>query len=289
MAKYRQDSTFSEDSMKLAKVINNNIVSAFDDDGREVIVMGRGLGFKTKELTEIPEDKIEKVFRIEDAQTANQLKTLFKELPLEHIRVTTDIINYAKSFLNKRMNQSIYVTLADHINFAVERKEQNLMFTNPLLREIKSFYRQEYVVGEYAIALIKERLGIEFPVDEAASIALHIVNAEYNTAMGDTIHITTLIQNVVAIVREYFNITLDERSLNYERFITHLKFLSQRVFSKELLDSENEEFSTVIAKMYPEEFMCSNKIKAYIYETYGHIVTDEEVAYLAVHIKRIRV
>lgn len=274
--------------MKIAKIINNNIVSAFDKDGSEIIVMGRGLGFKAKEQAEIPEDMIEKVFRIEDAQTANQLKTLFQELPLEHIRITTDIINYAKSFLNKKMNQNIYVTLADHINFAVERHNQNLMFTNPLLREIKSFYRQEYVVGEYAIALIKERLGVEFPVDEAASIALHIVNAEYNTAMGDTIHITTLIQNVVAIVRDYFHITLDERSLNYERFITHLKFLSQRVFSKELLDSENEEFSTVIAKMYPEEFMCSNKIKAYIYETYGHIVTDEEVAYLAVHIKRIR-
>lgn len=274
--------------MKISKIINNNIVSAFDKDGSEIIVMGRGLGFKAKEQAEISEDKIEKVFRIEDAQTANQLKTLFKELPLEHIRVTSDIVHYAKSFLNKKMNQSIYVTLADHINFAVERHSQNMMFTNPLLREIKSFYHQEYVVGEYAIALIKERLGVEFPVDEAASIALHIVNAEYNSAMGDTIHITTLIQNVVGIVRDYFHITLDERSLNYERFITHLKFLSQRVFSKELLDSENEEFSTVIAKMYPEEFLCSNKIKAYIYETYGHIVTDEEVAYLAVHIKRIR-
>ena len=31
--------------MTIEKVINNNIVSAFDETGREVVVMGRGIGF----------------------------------------------------------------------------------------------------------------------------------------------------------------------------------------------------------------------------------------------------
>ena len=33
------------DCMTIEKVINNNIVSAFDETGREVVVMGRGIGF----------------------------------------------------------------------------------------------------------------------------------------------------------------------------------------------------------------------------------------------------
>ena len=72
-----------------------------------------------------------------------------------------------------------------------------MMFANPLLREVRSFYREEYLIGEYAVALIKRKLHVDLPVDEAASVALHIVNAEYNTKMKDTIDITNLIQYVL--------------------------------------------------------------------------------------------
>ena len=51
--------------MVIQKVINNNIVSACDDMGREVVVMGRGLGFGVKPGMGVDESKIEKVFRIE--------------------------------------------------------------------------------------------------------------------------------------------------------------------------------------------------------------------------------
>ena len=125
-------------------------------------------------------------------------------------------------------------------------------------------------------------------MDEAGFIALHIVNAEYNTVMRDTIDITNLIQNVVKIVKEYFSMDLDETSLNYQRFVTHLRFLAQRIIGGELLNSENPEFNQLISQMYPEEYACSLRLKDYIQVTYHYDVTEEETAYLAVHIKRIR-
>ena len=209
-------------------------------------------------------------------------------LPLEHIQVSTEIINYAKSVLNRSLNQNIYITLTDHISFAIHRFQEKMVFRNPLLNEIKTFYKEEYLVGEYAVALIERKLDVIFPVDEAGFIALHIVNAEFNTAMRDTIDITTLIQNVVQIVKEYFTMKPDESSLNYQRFVTHLRFLAQRIIAKELLDSGNMDFNHLISEMYPEEYNCSLKIKDYILETYHHNVTEEETAYLAVHIKRLR-
>lgn len=275
--------------MKIDKIINNNVVSALEDNGNEIVVMGKGIGFHTKKGMEIPERQIEKVFRLDNPGTMDQFKSLLENLPLEHLQASTEIINYAKSVLNRKINQSIYITLTDHINFAIERYRQKMMFTNPLLREVKTFYKEEYLVGEYAIALIERRIGISLPVDEAASIALHIVNAEYNTKMRDTIDITNLIQAVLGIVKEEFKMELDETSLNYERFITHLRFLAQRIYSKELLGTDdNQEFYDMVAKMYPEECACSRKVAAYIYDTYRHKVSDEEVSYLAVHIKRVR-
>ena len=275
--------------MKIDKIINNNIVSAIEADGKEVVIMGRGLGFGMKPGKEIPEGKIEKVFRLDSQNSTDKFKELLANLPLEHIQASTEIINYAKSVLNRRLNQSIYITLTDHINFAIERFKEKMMFTNPLLNEIKTFYKEEYLIGEYAVALIERRIGITLPVDEAGFIALHIVNAEYNTAMRDTIDITTLIQNVIKIVKEYFSMDLDETSLNYQRFVTHLRFLAQRIIGGEMLNSDNPEFNQLISQMYPEEYACSLKLKDYIQVTYHHDVTEEETAYLAVHIKRIRI
>ena len=274
--------------MKIAKIINNNVVSTCDEEGREVIVMGRGVGFKAKEGSTIDKDKIEKVFRLDSQNTMDKFKELLVNLPMEHVQISAEIISYAKEVLNRPINPNVYITLTDHINFALERFKQKMMFSNPLIREVRSFYHAEYLIGEYAIAMIDRDLGIKLPVDEAASIALHIVNAEYDAPMGDTIKITNLIQQVSEVVEEYFNIKLDEQSLSYERFITHLRFLAQRVFTGEHMELDNLEFQKVIDRLYPEEYACSQKVQALIKLQYGHQVTEEEVAYLALHIKRIR-
>lgn len=50
--------------MKITKLVNNNIVTSEDMQGREIIVMGRGLGFGKKPGMEIDVGKIEKVFRL---------------------------------------------------------------------------------------------------------------------------------------------------------------------------------------------------------------------------------
>ncbi|MEY8352278.1 PRD domain-containing protein [Lachnospiraceae bacterium 54-53] len=274
--------------MKIDKIINNNIVSALEPDGNEVVVMGRGIGFGAKPGKEILENKIEKVFRLDGQNSLDKFKELLVNLPLEHIQVSAEIINYAKSVLNRSLNENIFITLTDHINFAIHRFRQRMVFSNPLLNDIKAFYKEEYLIGEYAVALIERTIGVKLPVDEAGFIALHIVNAEFNTVMRDTIDITNLIQNVVRIVKEYFVMEPDEASLNYQRFVTHLRFLAHRIVAKELLNSGNAEFNHFISGMYPEEYKCSLKIRDYILETYHHHVTEEETAYLAVHIKRLR-
>ena len=46
--------------MVINHVINNNVVSAYDKDQNEIIVMGKGIGFQKKPGQEIPENKIEK-------------------------------------------------------------------------------------------------------------------------------------------------------------------------------------------------------------------------------------
>ena len=51
--------------MVIEKVINNNVVSSWDDEGNELIIMGRGIGFQKKPGGFIRDGEIEKVFRLE--------------------------------------------------------------------------------------------------------------------------------------------------------------------------------------------------------------------------------
>lgn len=273
--------------MTVEKVINNNIVSAYDETGREVVVMGRGIGFGVKAGAVINKSKIEKVFRIKSQSVAEQFKELLANMPLEHAQISNDIISYAKSTLKLKLNQSIYVTLTDHINFAIERYQKGINLENALLWEIKRFYTQEYELGKYAVDLIRERLHVSLPEDEAGFIALHFVNAEYGTDIRDALHFPNQMKDILDIVTRELGIRLDEGSLHYERFITHVKFLLQRVYRKELLPDEESELAEMMKKKYPREYACSEKIADYIEESVGCRLSAEEIMYLSIHIRRI--
>lgn len=119
--------------------------------------MGKGIGFKAKEGDEIDASKVEKVFTMNGKSAIDKFKRLIEELPIEHFKVSNDIINYAKRTLGKRLNQNIYITLTDHISFSVYRFKNGMKFSNPLLWEVKHFYNPEYIIGEYAVNLIKKK------------------------------------------------------------------------------------------------------------------------------------
>ena len=275
------------DHIIIEKVINNNIISAYEKSGAEVIVMGRGIGFKKKQGEMVPADQISKIFRIKSRTLTEQFKELLANMPLERVRISDEIISHAKDHLKLKLNQSIYVTLTDHINFAIERVRQGIEPQNALLWEIKRFYPQEFQLGIYALELIQDRLGILLPEDEAGFIALHFVNAEYGTDIRDAVKFPDQMQAIVDIVEHDLGILLDESSLHYERFVTHIKFLIQRIYRKELLSSEDRELSLMMQRKYPREYECSVKVAEYIMQATGSRLSEEEIMYLSVHIRRV--
>ena len=275
------------DHIIIEKVINNNIISAYEKSGAEVIVMGRGIGFKKKQGEVVPADQISKIFRIKSRTLTEQFKELLANMPLERVRISDEIISHAKDHLKLKLNQSIYVTLTDHINFAIERVSQGIEPQNALLWEIKRFYPQEFQLGIYALELIQDRLGILLPEDEAGFIALHFVNAEYGTDIRDAVKFPDQMQAIVDIVEHDLGILLDESSLHYERFMTHIKFLIQLIYRKELLSSEDRELSLMMQRKYPREYECSVKVAEYIMQATGSRLSEEEIMYLSVHIRRV--
>ncbi len=220
-------------------------------------------------------------------RTRSKFEKLVEEIPYEYVSYTDEIVREATETLGMELNKNIYITLTDHLHFAIERYRRNITFQNALLWEIKRFYSREYEVGLKAVELLKEREGVALSVDEAAFIALHIVNAEMDINLSRTLSVPGMIKDLLNIVRYTFHVDLDEEGLSYERFVTHLKFFIQRTLKRQCYPTEELELYELYRKKAPKSYECAKKIKKYMEEKTDTEVTDEEMMYLTVHISRV--
>lgn len=273
--------------MKIEKVLNNNVVVALDENGAETVLMGRGLGFGRRAGDEAPPDKVEKRFTLHSDQLSGRFQQLITSIPLPHFLMSERIINHAKIALGKELSDSIYVTLPDHISAAVNRYKEGIVLPNPLLWDIRQLYKDEFRVGLKANEIVKEETGVEFTEDEAAFIALHFVNAQLGGEIRDIYDMTYLLQAVFRIVYDEYGFRPDDESLNYYRFVTHLKFYARRIVSGEGYGDEDGDLLDVVRFKYPKAYACADKIRVYVQKEKNFHSGQNELLYLTIHIARV--
>lgn len=274
--------------MNIDKIINNNIISSTDSEGRELVVMGRGIGFGKRLGHKIDESAIEKIFRMDNKDNLERFKELLSKLPLEYIQLSNDIISYAKDSIGIKLNQNVYLTLTDHISFAIDRFKEGMHFSNPLFEEVKLFYPKEYLVGKYALHLIKDKTGLLMMDDEAASIALHLVNAEYDSKISDIFRMTKIIQEMVEHIVLYFP-KLHENSMHKDWLVSNLKYLAHRLMKiPPVEDLKDNKFNTIVKEYCEEEYKQVEGMNEFLKDKYDCCMTEEEKVYLAVNIKRTK-
>lgn len=161
--------------MKVIKAINNNNLCVLDEHGKEQIVSGRGIGFGKKYGDDVDESLIQKTYLITDHSIQKKMIALLREIPEEYLTFTVDIVEYINAAYSEKLKESLLVTLSDHIAFAIERKQNGMEFTNPLLDSIAQCFPKELRLGEYCIEQMDKKLGIRMSKDEAGFIAMHII------------------------------------------------------------------------------------------------------------------
>lgn len=276
--------------MIIKKIFNNNSILALNSDKREVVVMGCGIGFKKNIGDLIDQTKVEKTFILKEKDTSEKFRMILEDIPEEIIYVCYDIIEYAKNILNKELSEYIYITLTDHINNAIKLHKEGLNLYNIILWEVKKFYPEEFEIGLKALSFIKSELDIELPEDEAANIALHLLNSQINNSyeeIGDIAKQAKMINDILNIIMYTYNIKLDENSLSYDRFITHLRFFFKRLNKRNNEIYKSEEKDDFLLKQVKEKYVDAYKCMLKIEEYLKKELNDEEKLYLTVHIQRI--
>ena len=273
--------------MIINKVLNNNVVTIINENDEEAVVMGRGIAFQKKKGDEIDESKIEKIFVLENKSINKKLLTLVNDIPAKYLEIAEDIIKYAEDKLGKKLNENIYLTLTDHISFAISRAEKNLEIKNAMLWDIKRLHKEEFDVGIHALRVIKENLNFDLPEDEAASIAMHILNGELDQEIPEIVDMIKLIEEILKMVKYHFNIEFDEESINYYRFVTHLKFFTQRLSSGRYYEDNDNDLFDMIKLKYPKSYECTKRIEGFVKQKYNTQLTKEEMLYLIIHTARV--
>lgn len=263
--------------MKVVKNINNNVSLCLDSQGREVIAFGKGIGF-TKPPYEIPMDKIERTFYDVDECYLSAIT----DIPADIIRVTTAIIDYANLKLDNRFSSKAIITLTDHIQFAIKRKQEHIYVKFPFLYEIKHLYPREIEIGYYAVDMIAKYLDVELGEEEAASIVLHLIdydkrmNAESNTEED-------MIEKCRMIVEQKMGVTIDEKGFNYYRFVQHMHYLLERTKKKQNNTMHNDKLFQEMKVEYPAMYECAFEIAKKLKVD----LNEEEMLYLVLHINRL--
>ncbi len=273
--------------MIIKKIFNNNAVLAKDSFNREIVAMGCGIAFKKSVGQELEEKEVEKTFILKEKEASERFKLLLEHIPSEHISICYDIVEYAKNTLKVELNDYIYVTLTDHVSNTIKLYKEGITRPNALIWEIKKFYPKEYSVGLKAVQAIKDELRVDLSEEEAGNIALHLINAQVNNSfenVSDIANQTKMIQDILNLVKYSYGIVLDEKSLSYERFVTHLRFFFKRLKNRKENEENKEEFLLKqVKEKYKKAYECMLKIEKYLNEK----LTEEEQLYLILHIQRI--
>jgi beta-glucoside operon transcriptional antiterminator len=266
--------------MKIVRNINNNVSLCKDSKNRELIIFGKGIGF-LKVNEEVPLSKIERTFY----NVNKNYLDVIASIPENVLEVSSKIVDMANIKLGVNYESNVVLSLADHINYAIQREQNNISVKLPLLYEIRRLYPKEIEIGIDAVKLISNELNVNLPNDEVAGIVLHLVNYGIKNNPIDEKNEEELIANCTKLIEDKFNIKLDRSSFNYFRFVSHLHYLFSRI--TEQIESDNEQIYKMIKNKFPDIYDCTIRIRDYLCKTLDFKLSDEELLYLMIYINRL--
>lgn len=273
--------------MKIRQILNNN-VALVQRGELDLIVLSNGLSFKKKVGDILSINEVEKVFVPDSNDVLESYSYLLSNVNQEVLTATKRIIDLVETELGEEINDYLYLTLLDHVDYSLKRAVKGQYIVSPLAWEVRKFYPKQYDLSKEALRIIFEETKVDFPESEAVSIALHLINLqEAKVSVEDTMKEMKLVGDILTIIKMHYKIQLDEGSMNYNRLVTHLRYFAQRVAAGEIYSSQETELNKQVRMMYPQAFLCVQKISKYLQQQYQKELTKDEETYLMLHISRV--
>ncbi|MBP1041861.1 PRD domain-containing protein [Vagococcus sp. BWB3-3] len=272
--------------MRVIKKINHNVVLV-DDNSVEKIAMGKGIGFSVTPGERFDVATADKLFVLDTQEKVRMFTEMAKQIPLAYIEFSEEMIQFIAREIASPLDSNIYISLTDHIYFAIQRQKEDSQVTAIMLPEMKLLYPEEYRVAAEVVEKINTRYLTELGDNEIGFITMHIINAELGERNSlNSLKIIEISTAIIHIIEEQYNKILDKESLSYNRMLIHLKFLVKRLIYQEEMPEEEITFINQTFKK-SKQYRTAELITKFIKQTYQLDVKDNETIYLAIHLARI--
>lgn len=270
--------------MEVVRKINNNAAVCIDSAGNEVVAIGTGIGFPSVPYTISDLSKIQRTY-----YDINPIYLdLLNQIPVQIFSISSRIVERFRNQSSSTDGSNLVFTLADHINFAIERMKKNIYFDNHLQYEIQHLYETEYQIGLEATDIIFNELGVRLPKAEATNIALHLINSDsIAVSVNRSNQFEFILSDVVEIIASNFQMYIDKSTVSYSRFLSHFQYLLKREQTGMQISSENLKLLKSVINEYPDTYQVVLKIKDYLKQSLNFDLEEEELLYLILHVNRL--
>jgi transcriptional antiterminator len=278
---------FLNSDSKVIKSFNNNIVLVKEDE-KEKILFQKGIGFGKKPGEIIKKGTaVEKIFIIEGEDNQRNFNEIVNRVDNDLIVIVEEVIAEIVDELGEELSENIHIGLVDHLYYAIKRLKNKEEIQNPFLVEIQTLYPREFQLSQKIADRIRKELQIDIPEGEKGFITLHIHSARNNGQLSTTIKSSYLSNAIVQHVEKRLKVKINKKSLDYARFLTHIRFTIERIMTNSPIRND---LIDVIKKRYRISYKIATEVGKIICKVLEiDNISEDEVAYLAMHIERFKV
>jgi len=273
--------------MQAIKKINNNVAICKDTSGRELVAFGNGIGFQSMPH-EVSLEQIDRTFYNIDKHYLDMLS----QLPTDIVQFSAGMVTFAENHLPYQLNPNLVVTLADHIAFAIERHKKNIYIHMPLSYDMEQHFPEEMKLARYLVKKLNEQVGVKLKSPEVTGIAMSFVNARMepkSISEKDEFDakFESMLSGICKIIEQNLSIKLNRHTFMYTRFATHIRYLLNRIFEGQYIDTDNIEMLKSLEEEFPDISECADNIISYLNKELDAHVSLEEKLYLMLHVNRL--
>lgn len=268
-------------------MLNNNVVLARDEIGREAILTGRGLGFQRKRGQDVDASLISR--RYIPADNAQSVAEVIAGIPLERLALIERVFRKAARELKTDVPSSTLIAVVDHINQAMERVRQGLTMDYPLRAEVAHLHPEELRLAEAMVEEINAAQEVQLPGGEAVALALHLFTAAIGAPSAQVAsEQSRLLGQVMGLLEKSLGEAFDADSVNAARFAVHLRyFLVRARTAVQIEDGTSSLVAEALRASDPDAYRVARRVRDLLEIRLNTTVTEDETAYLALHVARL--
>ena len=270
---------------KVKKVLNHNSVIAVEtDELAEYLVMGKGIGFDMKPTQALNVTDDCKVFSLSDTSERGDVKDIIKHVDPVFLDIAEAVLQHAEETFDN-VDHNIVFPMADHLEYAAKRIENNDQISNPLLNDIKILFHSEYKAAEYVKNLLKDSLGLDISDDEIGYVAMHIHSATSQDKLSQTLDTANAVRKCINELEKATGRSIPTDSFSYNRMMNHIRYMVVRIQKCESLKVDMNEY---VSSNFPDSFRIASNICHELSKSLGSPTDELEIGYLAMHIERVK-